>query len=39
MLDCDFIRVPFVFAKNFDFALIEQVSDHLLRALRKSDGS
>jgi anion-transporting ArsA/GET3 family ATPase len=37
-LKYDLIQVPFVFAKNFDFALIEQVSDHLLRAIEKSGG-
>jgi anion-transporting ArsA/GET3 family ATPase len=33
LLKYDFIRVPFIFTKKFDFALIEQVSGHLLREL------
>lgn len=36
MLKYDFMCVPFVFAKSFDLALVEEVSGHLLRELKKT---
>lgn len=38
MLKYQYIRIPFVFASNFDFAFVEKVSGHLLRALSKEAG-
>jgi anion-transporting ArsA/GET3 family ATPase len=34
-LPYDFIRLPFIFTKSFDINLIQQVSDHMMKALQK----
>ncbi len=39
LLDYDFIPVPFIFARKFDFAFVQAVSDHLLQSLANGEQS